>query len=328
MTETNTKKVKVYFGLLPGYSLLSLAGALEALKFANEYSEAEVFDWIICTEDGQPVSDATGLSVPVDGPFANLAEGDILLVCSGENVRSVCSEKVLSWLRRSARFGARIGGLKTGSFVLAKAGVLNGIPTTIHWKNRATFSEEYPEEMLTDWVYTAVNDRFATAGGTASIALMLRLIDEICGADVAHSVSSHLNYTKIRVLQNSEKTQWTDLAGIRHPKLSVILNLMETNLEEPLRPDDLSRAVNISTRQLERLFRRYLGAPPSAYYSQMRLERAQHLLLQTEMPVSEIAIACGFSSVSHFTRRLQGKVGKTPREIRDHRKKMEEAINR
>lgn len=87
------------------------------------------------------------------------------------------------------------------------------------------------------------------------------LIDEICGADVAHNVSSHLNCTKIRVLQNSEKSQWIDLAGIRHPKLSVILDLMETNLEELLRPGDLSRAVNISTRQLERLFCRYLGAP-------------------------------------------------------------------
>jgi transcriptional regulator GlxA family with amidase domain len=222
----------------------------------------------------------------------------------------------LAWVRRSARFGARLGAFDTGSAVLAKAHVLNGAATTIHWKNRAAFSEAFPEEQLSGHVFTADRGRYASAGGTSSIDLMLHLITEHCGEDIGHKVSARMNYTKIRVLQNSENVQSVDHTGFRHPKLSIILSLMETNLEEPLRPQDLAMSVNISVRQMERLFRRYLSTTPSAYYTVMRLEHARNLLLQSNMYVADVAMACGFGSGSHFSKRFRSHFGYSPYKLR------------
>jgi transcriptional regulator GlxA family with amidase domain len=219
-------------------------------------------------------------------------------------------------VRRSARFGAGLGGLDTGSKVLARAGVLKGAATTIHWKNRVTFFEEHPDEVLTGDVYTADQGRYATAGGTASIDLALHLVTELCGEDIAHQIAVRMNYTNIRVLQNSEKIHAADQVGFRHPKLSIIISLMETNLEEPLKPADLARSVNISARQLERLFRRYLKTTPSSYYTVMRLGHARNLLLQSDMYIAEIAAACGFGSASHFSRRFRGHFGYSPYKLR------------
>jgi transcriptional regulator GlxA family with amidase domain len=306
----------IFFGLLPGYSALSLAGALETLNYANEYSADHEFVWQLCTQDGQPVADVTGLKLPVDTNFVNVNDGDIILVCGGEDVLKTTPDAMLHWLRRNARHGARIGGLNTGSLVLARAGVLNGAPTTVHWRNRLSFAEEFPDAELTDYTYTTVNERYSTAGGTASIDLMLYLVQSACGEDVAHAVSGQLNYTKIRVLQDSERVQSVDRAGFRHPKLSVIISLMETNLEEPLRPGDLAQSVNISTRQLERLFRRYLKTTPKSYYTQMRLEHARNLLLQSNMAITDIALVCGFGSSAHFSRRFRVQFNVSPLQLR------------
>ncbi|MEB8386733.1 GlxA family transcriptional regulator [Rhodobacteraceae bacterium KMM 6894] len=314
--SSSDNRTRIFFGLLPGYSALSFAGALEALKYANDYATDHEFIWQLCTQDGQPVPDLTGLKLPVDTNFVNVNDGDIILVCGGEDVLKTTPDAMLHWLRRNARHGARIGGLNTGSLVLAKAGVLNGAPTTVHWRNRLSFLEEFPDETLTDFTYTTLNERYSTAGGTASIDLMLYLIEVICGEEVAHAVSGQLNYTKIRVLQDSERVQSVDRAGFRHPKLSVIISLMETNLEEPLRPGDLAQSVNISTRQLERLFRRYLKSTPKSYYTKMRLEHARNLLLQSNMAITDIALVCGFGSTSHFSRRFREHFEIRPLQLR------------
>jgi transcriptional regulator GlxA family with amidase domain len=309
-------RTRIFFGLLPGYSPLSLAGALETLKYANDYSPDHQFVWQLCTKDGQSVPDVTGLKLPVDTDFVNVGDGDIILVCGGEDVLKTTPDALLNWLRRGARHGARIGGLNTGSLVLAKAGVLHGAPTTVHWRNRLIFTEQFPDADLTDYTYTTRDERYSTAGGTASIDLMLYLVQSECGPDVAHEVSGQLNYTKIRVLQDSERVQSVDRAGFRHPKLSVIISLMETNLEEPLRPGDLAQSVNISTRQLERLFRHYLKSTPKSYYTQMRLEHARNLLLQSNMPITDISLACGFGSTSNFSRRFRAHFDISPLKLR------------
>lgn len=311
------QRTKVYFGLLPGFSLLSLSGAIEALSFANEYAGHPLFEWVACSENGLAVADRTGQPYQINSVFPQLCDRDYLFVCSGENVVDTCTDQVLAWVRRSARFGANLGGFDTGSAILAKAHVLNGAATTIHWRNRAAFSEAYPEEQLTGQVYTVDRGRFSTAGGTSSIDLMLHIITDHCGEEIAHRVSARMNYTKIRVLQNSEQVQTADRTGFRHPKLSAILSLMETNLEEPLRPHDLAQSVNISARQMERLFRRYLGATPSAYYTVMRLEHARNLLLQSDMYMTDVAIACGFGSSSHFSKRFRGHFGYSPYQLRN-----------
>ena len=193
---------------------------------------------------------------------------------------------------------------------------MDNLPATLHWEHRTSFAEEFPEVELSEYTYVNSNKRYSTAGGTSVIDLMLHLISEKASPELSNLVADQLMYTNIRVLQHSAKVQVAERIGMRHPKLSEILALMETNLEEPLRPGDLAKTVNISTRQLERLFRRYLSATPKKYYMDMRLQRAQHLLLQTNMSVTEVSVACGFNAASHFSRLFRQRYGMSPHKLR------------
>ena len=103
---------------------------------------------------------------------------------------------------------------------------------------------------------------------------------------------------------------------MRHPKLLAVIDLMENNLEEPLGRADLAASAGLSTRQLERLFRKYLNRSPARYYLELRLNRARLLLLQTNMSVIDVALACGFVSASHFSKCYRDYFGRTPRKER------------
>ncbi len=315
-TQTHATPKRFVFALLPNYSVMSFSNALETLRIGNLLAGETCFEWRICAEGGRTVKDSLGAEFPVDMPFEDLRRDDTIIVCSGTDVRKTCSDAIVNWLRRNARLGVAIGGLNTGAYVMAKAGLLDGHKATIHWESRQSFIEEFPDVDLTEFTFVGRNRRYSTAGGTASIDLMLELITEAQGESLANLVADQLNYTNIRVLQHSARVQVADRLGFRHPKLSEILALMETNLEEPLRPGDLAKTVNISTRQLERLFRRYLKSTPKKYYTDMRLQRAQHLLLQTNMSVTQVGLACGFNTASHFSRLFRARYGMSPHKLR------------
>ncbi len=314
-TQPENKK-KFIFVVLPQYSAMTFAMAMETLRLANRMSAGTPFEWVVCSENGEPVSDSLGAQVPIDQGLEGCGRDDTIIVCSGANVRNNCTPALLAWIRRAARQGAAIGGLHTGAWVMAQAGLMDGLPVTIHWENRNSFAEEFPDVELSEYTYCVQNRRYSTAGGTAVIDLMLHLISEHGSAEVANLVADQLMYTNIRVLQHSARVQVAERIGMRHPKLSEILALMETNLEEPIRPADLAKTVNISTRQLERLFRRYLSATPKKYYLDMRLQRAQHLLLQTNMSVTNVSVACGFNASSHFSRLFRQRYGMSPHRLR------------
>ena len=295
---------------------MSFVNARETIRIANLLSRGKIFEVKVYTKDGESVPDSLGSYIPVDGCFEDSHRDDIVIVCSGTDVHKTCDKAILNWLRRNARLGCSIVGLYTGAYAMAKAGLLDQQRATIHWEYRSSFKENFPNIDLVDYTFTCGNRRYSTAGGTASIDLMLHLISKLAGSDIANKVSANLNYTNIRLLQHSAKVQTVDRLGFRHPKISQIVALMETNLEEPLRPSDLAQTVNISTRQLERLFRRYLKATPKRYYTDLRLQHARLLLLQTNYSVLDVALSCGFNSASLFSRRFRERFGTTPFSLR------------
>lgn len=302
--------------LTPGYSAMTFSMAMETIRVANRMAGKELFPKVVCAEGGVPVRDSLGAEFPIDHGLEEVTRDDTVVICSGAEVRAACTPAVLQWIRRAARQGSAIAGLSTGAWIMAEAGLLDGLPATLHWEHRTSFAEEFPEVELSEYTFVSQNRRYSTAGGTSVIDLMLTLITEAAGPELANLVADQLMYTNIRVLQRSARVQVAERIGMRHPKLSEILALMETNLEEPLRPGDLAKTVNISTRQLERLFRRYLSSTPKKYYTDLRLQRAQHLLLQTNMSVTEIAVASGFNAASHFSRLFRQRYGMSPHKLR------------
>ena len=195
---------------------------------------------------------------------------------------------------------------------MARAGLLDGKKATIHWENQDSFIEEFEDVKLTKSVFVVDGNRMSTAGGTASIDLMLRLIARDHGDALANTVADQLVYNAIRTDQDTQRLSIPTRIGVRHPKLSQVIQMMEAAIEDPISPADLADDVGMSTRQLERLFRRYLNRSPKRYYMELRLAKARNLLQQTDMSVINVALACGFASPSHFSKCYRAFYRTTP----------------
>ncbi|HEU0221247.1 MAG TPA: GlxA family transcriptional regulator [Paracoccaceae bacterium] len=303
MREAKRPKPRRFiFLVLENATLLSFACAIEPLRLANRISGKVLYTWMVAAEDRGGVNFSNGLRVTPDMGLEELDKDDTVLVCGGVQVNSSSTKTILNWLRREARRGVTIGGVCTGSHTLAKAGLLDGRKCTIHWENRDSFVEAFPEVMLTGQIYVIEGNRCSSAGGSASADMMLKIIADHHGTDLAAQVADQMIYTTIRTDTDEQRLSIPTRIGVRHPKLAAVIRLMEEKIEEPESPSELAASVGMSTRQLERLFRRYLDRSPKRYYMELRLQKARHLLLQTEMSVINVALACGFTSPSHFSK--------------------------
>ena len=299
------------FLLLDRFTMLSFAGAIEPLRIANRVAGDEIYRWVLAGE-GEFVTCSNGAAFKLDIGLEDIERDDVVLVCGGLDVQKAATKGVLNWLRREARRGVTIGGLCTGAYAVAKAGLLEGKKATIHWENQDGFLEEFEQVKLTKSVFVMDGNRWSTAGGTSSIDLMLKVIAADQGEDLANTVADQLIYSSIRTDQDTQRLSIPTRIGVRHPKLSQVIQMMEGNIEDPMSPADLAEEVGMSTRQLERLFRRYLNRSPKRYYMELRLQKARNLLMQTDMSVINVALACGFASPSHFSKCYRSHYNTTP----------------
>jgi len=300
------------FLLLDHFTMLAFASAIEPLRIANRVIGRKAYVWALAGEGGDTATCSNGTSFKLDIGLEEIERDDVLLVCGGIDVQRATTRGVLNWLRREARRGVTVGGLCTGAYTLARAGLLDGKKATIHWENQDGFLEEFEEVRLTKSVFVMDGNRWSTAGGTSSLDLMLKVIAADHGEDVANTVADQLIYSSIRTDQDTQRLSIPTRIGVRHPKLSQVIQMMEGNIEDPMSPADLAEEVGMSTRQLERLFRRYLNRSPKRYYMELRLQKARNLLMQTDMSVINVALACGFASPSHFSKCYRSHYNTTP----------------
>lgn len=311
LTGEARRPSRFLFVLLENFTLLSFASAVEALRIANRAAGQELYTWAFLGES-EVVRCSAGTAFKVDMGLVETQRDDTVVVCGGIEVAAATTRGILNWLRKESRRGARIGGLCTAGYTLARAGLLEGRRATIHWENHDSFAEEFEGVELTKSVFVMDGNRFTTAGGTASIDLMLKIIAEDHGEELAGAVADQLIYTTIRTDQDTQRLSTPTRIGVRHPKLSQVIQMMEANIEEPISPALLAQDVGLSTRQLERLFRRYLDRSPKRYYMELRLQKARNLLMQTDMSVINVALACGFASPSHFSKCYRAQYLTTP----------------
>ncbi|MDF3350849.1 GlxA family transcriptional regulator [Sulfitobacter sp. KE34] len=312
MPPQTDKPRRFVFVLLENFTLLSFASAVECLRITNRMLEREVYEWQVVGESGETCVSSSGAVFALDGGLEELGRDDTIMICGGIGVQAATTKKLLAWLRREARKGLVVGGLCTAAHTLAKAGLLDGKRATIHWENQDSFGEEFEEVILTKSVFVVDGNRLTTAGGTSSLDMMLKLIADDHGEETANAVADQLIYSSIRTDQDTQRLSVPTRIGVRHPKLSQVIQQMERNIEEPISPSILARDVGMSTRQLERLFRRYLNRSPKRYYMELRLQKARNLLMQTDMSVINVALACGFASPSHFSKCYRAHYQTTP----------------
>jgi len=303
--------------LIPRFSLIPFTSMVEAMRLANRMSDGELYTWRFLSIDGRPVQSSSGLKVEADAALGAADDIDCAVVCSGVDIQRFDDRQLVSWLRRVARRGLDIGAVCTGSHILARAGLLDGHRCTIHWENLASFLEDFPDVEVTAELFEIDRNRFTCSGGTAAIDMMLNVIGRQHGHELAAAVADQLMHERIRDEHDHQRMSLPARLGVRHPKLLSVIELMEQNLEEPMSRAELARSAGLSTRQLERLFRKYLSRSPARYYLELRLHKARLLLLQTNMSVIDVALACGFVSASHFSKCYRDFFGRTPRRERN-----------
>jgi len=303
------------FLLLPGFSAIGFISAIEPLRVANRF-RGELYRWQVLSLDGGAVLASNGMSVNADGGLGPLAKGVTLLVVAGFEPLAAFDATLRDWLRRLDREGVTLGGIDTGSFVLAEAGLLERHRVALHWEALDAFRESYPALSASQELFETDSLRITCAGGTACIDLMLDLIGQAHGSPLAIQVSEQFVVGRIRPRKDHQRMEIASRYGLSNKKLVQVIGEMEQHTEPPLSTLQLADLAKVTRRQLERLFRLHLNDTPSNFYLRLRLEKARQLLRQTQMSVLEVSIACGFDSPSYFTRSYRARFACCPREDR------------
>lgn len=304
-----------HFLLLPGFSAMGFISATEPLRVANRF-RAGLYHWQVLSLDGGAVLASNGMSVNADAALHTLPGGAWVFVVAGfEPLKAFCPT-LRAWLKRVASEGGTLGGIDTGAFVLAEAGLLAQAKVTLHWEAAVAFQERWPSVEVTQELFEIDGRRITCAGGTASIDLMLDLIAQAHGGDLAIEVSEQFVLGRIRPRQDHQRMAIAARYGTRNKKLAHVIGAMEQHTELPLSTAALAASIRVTQRQLERLFRLHLQATPTNFYLTLRLDKARQLLRQTDMSVTEVSVACGFELPSYFARRYKGRFGRPPREDR------------
>lgn len=304
------------FLLLDNFTLISLASAVEALRMANQLSGEALYYWHTLTLDGQPVSASDGITITPDMSVSSCPVFDTVIVAGGLDVTRAYGPEHISWLQLVARQGTKLGAICTGSYLLGDAGLLDGYECSAHWEYLAALQEAFPRVKCSNRLFSFDRDRMTCTGGTVPLDMMLNMIKLEHGYQLSTAISEMFICDRIRDESDQQKVPLQHVLGTTQPKLLEIVALMEANIEEVIEMDELAGYVNLSRRQMERLFQKYLECSPSRYYLRLRLLRARQLLKQSTLSIIDIAAACGFVSSPHFSKCYREQMGIPPREER------------
>jgi transcriptional regulator GlxA family with amidase domain len=304
------------FILVPGFTLLAFASAVEPLRIANQLSQRPLYRWRVLSETGQPISSSSGIPVGVDGPIDVLDKDTSLFVCAGNPQMAAIAPGVVSAVQRHHRFGGAVGGICTGAVALAKAGLVEGRRFTLHWENQPGFVETFPDLVPTLSRFEADGRLMTCGGGAASTDMMLSVIAADHGSDFAAIVSDMCLRTVMSGANPEQRSSLAALLSSRNPAIIAAVDLMNRHIEDPIPIAALARNVGCTSRHLERLFGDVTGKTPGEFYRGLRLDRARNLLSTTDMTLIEIATACGFSDVSHFSKSFRARFGAAPTKLK------------
>ncbi len=301
-----------HFLLVPDFTHLAFSCAIEPLRLANLLSGRELYRWTLISENGRSQNCSTGTTILVDRGFDPLESGDRLFLVSGTNVKQHASTALIDFVRRQARHGVRLGAVCSASYILAKAGLLSGKSCAIHWAYHDILSEEFPSVRLRRSVYVSDESVLSASGGPAAADLMLHLISDEHGHELAGQIADQMVYNSVRSGLSEQRLSFSARFGMRNHKIIRAFRIMESHVEDRVRTTEIADELGITVRQLQRLFNRFVGKSPARVYAEIRLDRARNLLLQTDMSVTEVSLACGFGSTSNFSKSYRHYFGHSP----------------
>lgn len=317
---TSQRPTRVTFLLIEQFSMLSVASALEPLRQANRLLGHDAYAWQLISHNGEALPASNGMTIAAQGALDRDLKTDFLFVCAGLDADPPYRTRLNTGLQQIARSGAILGSLSAGTFILARAGLLDGYESTIHWEFQPAFQEEFPDLLSSPGVYVIDRDRWTGSGGITGMDMMLYLIDRDHGEHLSRSVGNQFQIDQIRNATVHQRPGHLERLETLPEPVQRVVNLMLSNIEEPIRMDELADVAGMNVRRMERLFNAHLGSAPAQFYRQLRLEKARDLLLHTNLPTLEVACLTGFSSSSHFAMAYQRQFCMRPSDTRKARR--------
>ncbi|PSL19674.1 GlxA family transcriptional regulator [Shimia abyssi] len=292
---------------------LSFAAAVDPMRAANRRAGKSLFKWDFFTPTDQPSNLTSGLTVTGQS-ISRFTRADILLIVAGFRLEEQATPQLLASLRRIAAQGTPIAAIDGGPWLLARAGLLDNHHATTHWEDLEEFATRFPNiDVRRDRF--CLSGRFATSGGAAPcIDMMLHLLNDRFGPELARRVGSAFLYDPVPAHQQSTSSAPRPLR--RNPHIARALDLMESTLDDPIPLPEIAAKTGLSIRTLETRFRTQLGQSPKAHYLSLRLSEAHRLATDTSLPVRDIALATGFNSPSSFARAFRAAYGTSTRALR------------
>ena len=305
-------------GVLPldGFAVMSYAALTEPMRAANLLARRPLYQMTNISHDGAPVASSGDTLVRAQARVGDALDLDYLFVVAGGDPTRFNDRHVMNWLARMARSGVPLGGVSGGPIILARAGLMAGRRMTVHWEHATALAEISPHLLIERSLYVIDRDRVTCAGGTAPMDLMHALITQHHGAPFARLVSDWFMHTEVRPSGGPQRAGLVERVGSNNAAILDAVEVMETHVAEPVGLAHLAQTAGLSPRQLNRLFSEKLGRPTMRYYRELRLEKAQSLLRNSPLSLTEIALATGFASSSNFSRAYAARYGHVPSNYR------------
>ncbi|MCO7514164.1 GlxA family transcriptional regulator [Pseudomonas guariconensis] len=301
--------------ILPQFSMMALAGASEPLRAANRLAGKTLYQWSLLSEAGGTVSSSSGVEINTQS-LEEAPELDRVFVLASLDIEHQRPPKMIRFLHRSVAKGKTVGAFSTGTFILARAGLLEGKKCTLHWESINQFAEEFPTIEVTRELYVNHDNRWTCAGGTAAIDLMLAQISVDYGGKLAAAVAEQFLHARIRGPEEQQRMSIQWRFGVHDRRITAAIAQMEDNFEHVISIEQVAQVCNLSQRQLERLWHQHFGMTPQRFYLELRLAEARRMLRESTKSIASIAYSCGFVSASHLGSAYRKAWGCSPGEER------------
>ena len=317
--------IEVGFVLQQHFSLASFTAAVDTLVTANLVCTTPLFHYQSYAIESSPVLSDLGIEIATQGSLSTLINQplpDLLIICGGYRC-STQPDPALTRLLKSADNQDRlIGSLWNGAIALAHAGLLDQLSCALHPDNHAYMQEQFPKVKVSKQVSIIEGKRLTSAGPMSAMGMMLQLIGQLRGKDITRAIREIISCDQLSESSEVQISQPED--NPRLPQnLRDVMTLMAANIEEPMNLEELAAYTGISRRQIERLFQSHLETTPGRYYLELRITHARRLLLQSNESITNITLASGFVSTSHFSNCYKDYFGVSPSHAREQAKKMD-----
>jgi transcriptional regulator GlxA family with amidase domain len=314
--RTEHDPLRVTFLVFSGASIMCVASAIDPLRAANRIAGERLFDFKLVSLTGEAPITTCGLPVAVSGRFDPAEQTDMLAVVAGFGTQNYTTAAFLAGLRRAARLARACGGVEAGTWLVGRAGLLEGRAATTHWEDMEDFTAAFPGVDVRPDRYVIDGPVFTSGGAAPTFDLMLHLIRSRLGMAVALDVASVFIYDQSRAATDAQPLVSLGRLDGYDARLAQAIRLMEAHIDQPLTVAGIARRAKVTPRTLENVFRRSVGETPGAYYLRLRLVAARKLVTDTAVPMAEIAGRTGFSSAAAFSRAFSRAFGEAPVRLR------------